>query len=80
MVVTQRTVTECSCDVCGKTCGQYDNRLRIETNSGDRDVGPAYIHAIVQFDQPYVCSGGIVCKQCQIEWLTRYIDRIKKEQ
>ena len=79
MGITQKTVTVCTCDVCGNPCDPYENRLRIETDGGDGgDVGPAYIHAIVQFDQPYGCSGGIVCKQCQKVWLARYIDKISE--
>lgn len=57
-----------------------DGDVQIRVNNGDgKDVGPAYIHGRLEFDQPYGVSGGIVCKTCQIEWLKQYIKTLEAE-
>ncbi len=77
MGIRTKTVTECTCDVCGSACSQEDTKLRIAINGGDgRDVGPSEIYATVMVMHPYRCDKGIVCKKCQKEWLQRYLDGI----
>lgn len=75
MGVTTRTITTCTCDVCGKECQQGEGVIAIQVNSGDgRDVGPATINGTLTFNQPYGCDKGIVCRSCKLEWLRRYVD------
>ena len=79
MGVSKTVVVSCTCDVCGKPCEETDNYLHIEINGGDgRDVGSSYIHAKIQVTKPYAVSGGIVCKTCQVEWLSRYVKYLEK--
>ena len=80
MGVTKKMVVECTCDMCKRPCGEYDNRIYYETDSGDRDVNPSYISSIIYYNRSYGVTNGIVCKNCQIEWLQRYIDSLKAAQ
>ena len=74
MGITTKTITECTCDICGNACGQNDGEISIRVNGGDgRDVGPATIYATLIFNQPYGCSKGIVCRACKIKWLHAYL-------
>lgn len=75
MGVTTKTVTVCTCDVCGKECQPQEGYVSIEVNGGDgRDVGPATISGMLTFNQPYGCDRGVVCRSCKLEWLRRYLD------
>ena len=77
MGIQTKTVTECTCDVCGRACKPEDTKLRVQINGGDgRDVGPSMIYATVMVEHPYRCEKGIVCKSCQKEWLQEYINEI----
>jgi len=80
MGIKRTVVISASCDVCGNECQPDDSDVQIRVNNGDgRDVGPAYIHGRLEFDQPYGVSGGIVCKTCQIKWLKQYIKTLEAE-
>lgn len=77
MGIQTKTVTECTCDVCGNACRPDDTKLRVQINGGDgRDVGPSEIYATVMVNHPYRCDKGVVCKACQKKWLQRYINTI----
>jgi hypothetical protein len=76
MGIQTKTVTECTCDVCGNGCQQEDAKLRVQINGGDRDIGPSTIYATVTVDHPYRCNKGIVCKKCQKKWLQEYVNGI----
>lgn len=77
MGIQTKTVTECTCDVCGNVCQPDDTKLRVQINNGDgRDVAPSEIYARVMVKHPYGCEMGIVCKSCQKKWLQMYIDAI----
>lgn len=75
MGITTKTITECFCDICGSECEPQDGEISIQVNSGFRDVGPAVIRGVLVFDQPYGCTGGIVCRNCKLEWLAAYLAR-----
>ena len=80
MGIKRTVVISASCDVCGNECQPDDSDVQIRVNNGDgRDVGPAYIHGRLEFDQPYGVYGGIVCKTCQIKWLKQYIKTLEAE-
>lgn len=75
MSVTVKTVEEATCDMCGQSCGKTDGDIYIQVNGGDgRDVGPAYITGTLRFTQPYGVSSGILCDQCKVTWLTKYLN------
>ena len=71
------TTEECTCDICKMPCGKDDGKILIQVNAGDgRDVGPATINGLLQFNQPYGVSRGIVCRSCKKAWLTRYVSTL----
>lgn len=75
MGITTKTVRECTCDVCGKACGEHEGKISIQVNNGDgRDVGPATINGTLTFNQPYGCATGIVCEACKLKWLNVYLN------
>jgi hypothetical protein len=78
MGITTKTITICCCDVCGSECVPEDGEVRVQVNSGDRDVGPAHIRGVLVFDQPYGCTSGIVCRPCKLKWLAVYLEREAK--
>lgn len=76
---TTRTVTECTCDICGKECGERDGKIQIPINHGDgRDVGPAVIRGVLNVTQPYGVKVGLVCMECKKKWLSYYVDQLHK--
>jgi len=78
MGIKRTVIISTSCDVCGNECQPDDSDVQIRVNNGDgRDVGPAYIHGRLEFDQPYGASGGIVCKTCQNKWLKQNIKTLE---
>ena len=78
MGVTRREVVEVNCDICGRDCAENDGDINIQVNGGDgRDVGPATIKATLRFNQPYGCSGGIVCVQCKHKYLAEYVAKLQ---
>ncbi len=77
MGIKQTVITECYCDICRNKCEPNDGIIKIQVNGGDgRDVGPAYINGALSFYQPYGCSDGIVCHQCKVKFLQRYLKDI----
>lgn len=63
-----------NCDWCGCTCEKEDGRVTIEMAPGDgRDVEPSFIHAEFQLVIPYAISNGIICRQCKLTALKRYV-------
>lgn len=80
MGVKKRTIKEVSCDVCKAQCGENDGDIEVRVNSGDgQDVGPAYITGTLRFYQPYGVSGGILCRACKLEYLSRYLDELRRQ-
>ena len=75
MGIRTETVTIVTCNICGNQCGKSDGEIRIQVNSGDRDVGPATIDGELRFTQPYGVSNGIICRACKIIWLKKYVDQ-----
>lgn len=75
--IETKTVTTVTCDICGNQCGESDGEIRIQVNSGDRDVGPATIDGELRFTQPYGVSNGIICMSCKHKWLQLYLDQAK---
>ena len=74
MGISTKTITVCTCDICGAECSMTDNEIYVQVNGGDgRDVGPAYVYGDLLFCQPYSVDKGVVCKACKIKWLKRYI-------
>ena len=77
MGIKTKTIEECTCDICQKPCGKNEGEIVIHVNGGDgRDIGPATITGKIVFNQPYGCSGGIVCNQCKKEWLALYVAKL----
>lgn len=80
MGIKHRTVTEVTCDICGKECGESDGVIRARVNNGDgRDVGPAYITGELRFSQPYGVSNGLVCPACMLKYLEIYVADLRKQ-
>ena len=77
MGIEIKTTEVITCDICKSSCGKDDGKITIKVNNGDgRDVGPATIDGQLTFTQPYGVSRGIVCRECKINWLTKYLERI----
>ena len=75
MGIAKKTIEVCTCDLCGSECGRHDGTIQIEVYPGDgRDVGPGHIIAEFRVHIPYQASNGIVCKQCKIDWLRKYVE------
>jgi len=80
MGIKQRTITEVTCDICGKECGESDGVIRARVNNGDgRDVGPAYITAELRFSQPYGVTNGLICPACKLKHLETYVSKLREQ-
>lgn len=68
-----RTITMCSCDICGKECNENENSIEITTSYSlnDRCYMFGSVHAYI----PYGTSQGVVCKSCKLDYLERYVLR-----
>lgn len=79
MGVSTETIKTVTCDMCGEKCKESDGVIGMQTDAGDRDVGPGSFHGKVYYSKAYVCSNGVVCKQCKLSWLKRYVAKLEKE-
>lgn len=80
MGVKKTTITEITCDICGKECGESDGSIRVMVNNGDgRDVGPAYVTGELRFSQPYGVTNGIICRDCKLEYLADYLSQLRSQ-
>lgn len=66
-----KTVTVCTCDVCGKECSEGENKVEITTSYSLNDR--CYIFGDLYAYIPYGTSQGVVCKSCKLDYLERYI-------
>ena len=74
MGIQTKTMTVCTCDLCGAACRLNDGDVRIQVHPGDgRDVGPGFMHATMSVDLPYRVNKGIVCRSCKVKWLRAYL-------
>lgn len=74
MGINVKTISVCTCDLCGAECGRYDGLIQIQVYPGDgRAVGPGHMEAEFRVNIPYQASNGIVCNGCKIKWLSRYV-------
>ena len=79
MGIQINTITVVTCDICGNHCNESDGEVYIKVNNGDgRDVGPAYITGELRFTQPYGVSNGIICTDCKMAWLRKYVEQSNK--
>jgi hypothetical protein len=75
MGITTKTVTACTCDLCGVDCKGEDSIVNIQVHPGDgRDVGPGHMTGVMRVNLPYRVSDGIVCVACKLDWLRKYVD------
>ncbi len=74
MGIVTKTITECTCDLCGSVCKPKEGEIRVNVSGGDRDVGPSQVYGVLVFNQPYGCVNGIICKSCKIKWLRIYLE------
>lgn len=78
MGVIVETIERVTCDICGGECKKLDGNILIEVNPGSRDVGPAEIVGVLEFNQPYGVSAGLVCWPCKIKYLKKYVEEHDK--
>lgn len=80
MGIVTKTVTICTCDICGENCSLNEDLVVIKVNNGDgRDVGPAYIEGNLVYKQPYGTQDGIICKSCKLKYLKKYVGTLEME-
>ena len=80
MGIVTKTITECTCDLCGSVCQPKDGEIRVNVSEGYRDVGPSQVYGVLVFNQPYGCVNGIICESCKIKWLRIYLELHSKQQ
>ena len=68
-----KTITVCTCDVCGKECEEGENKVDITFSYALNDR--QYIYGSLYAYVPYGTSEGIVCRSCKLYWLEQYIKR-----
>lgn len=74
------TTTTIICDLCGDECGEYDSYIDFAINDGDgRDVGPTRIKGRITLYAPYRVEKGLLCNECLIINLKRFIKQQETE-
>ena len=78
MGVTIKQIKVCTCDVCGKECEEDEGNIQITT--GYSIDSRAYVFGNLYAYIPYGTSQGVVCKECKLSYLEKYIAQERNKQ
>lgn len=67
-------IARCTCDFCGAQCGKNDGRIKITLQEGSK-FSPV-IAGELRLYIPYGLDNGIICENCKLIALKKYIAEV----